>query len=95
MAKIAVELKRALARRAEQGTPGRTTPRIIARGDGWTVADVVCTAGPRDHPFEEQHTHHSIAIVLAGSFESSRSTAASGTFPTYSFTSRLSRSLSA
>lgn len=69
MVKIAVELERALARRAEHGTPGRTTPRIIARGDGWTVADVVCTCGPQDHPFEEQHTHYSIAIVVAGSFQ--------------------------
>ena len=69
MAKIAVEVERALARRREQGTPGRTMPRIIARGEGWTVADVVCTAGPRDRPFEEQHSHYSIAIVLAGSFQ--------------------------
>jgi len=69
LAKIAVELERALARRKEQGTPGRTTPRIIARGEGWTVADVVCTAGPPDRPFEEQHTHYAIAIVVAGSFQ--------------------------
>jgi len=69
LAKIAVELKRALVRRAEHGTPGQTTPRIIARGDGWTVADVVCTCGPRDRSFEEQHTHYAIAIVVAGSFQ--------------------------
>lgn len=69
MVKIAVELERALARRAVHGAPGRTIPRIIARGDGWTVADVVCTCGPQDHPFEEQHTHYSIAIVIAGSFQ--------------------------
>ena len=49
MAKIAVELKHALARRREDGTPGRTTPRVIGRGDGWTVADVVCISGPHDH----------------------------------------------
>ena len=69
MAKIAVELERALARRAEHGTPGHATPRIVARGDGWTVADVVCTSGPQDRPFEERHPHYSIAIVLAGSFQ--------------------------
>ncbi len=69
MAKVAVELERALARRAANGTSGRTTPRILARGDGWTVADVVCTCGPQDRPFEEEHTHYSIAIVLAGSFQ--------------------------
>jgi AraC-like DNA-binding protein len=69
LVKIAVELEQALARRAKEGTPGKTTPRIIARGDGWTVADVVCTCGPQDRAFEEQHTQYSIAIVVAGSFE--------------------------
>jgi AraC-like DNA-binding protein len=69
LAKIALALEDALARRKEDGTPGRTTPRIIACGDGWTVADVVCTSGPQDRPFEERHTHYTIAIVLAGSFQ--------------------------
>ena len=69
MAKIAVELEHALARRREDGTPGRTTARVIARGDGWTVADVVCTCGPQDHPYEERHSRYTIAIVLAGSFQ--------------------------
>jgi AraC family transcriptional regulator len=69
LAKIAVELKRALAYRAEHGTPGRAEPRPIAAGDGWTVADVVCTSGPQDRPFQEQHAHYAIAIVVAGSFE--------------------------
>jgi AraC family transcriptional regulator len=68
LAKIATELEHALARRREDGTPGRTTPRVIGRGDGWTVADVVCTCGPQDHPYEERHTRCTIAIVLAGSF---------------------------
>jgi AraC family transcriptional regulator len=69
LAKIAVELQHALERRKKRGTPGRTAPHIVARGDGWTVADVMCTCGPDDRPFEEQHTHYSIAIVLAGSFQ--------------------------
>ena len=56
MAKIADELDQALARRTEDGTTGQTTPRVIARGDGWTVADVLCTRGPHDRPFEERHT---------------------------------------
>jgi AraC family transcriptional regulator len=69
LAKIAVELQDALEHRRKQGAAGRTAPRSLARGEGWTVADVVCTCGPDDRPFQEQHTHYSIAIVLAGSFQ--------------------------
>jgi len=69
LAKIAAELQSALAHRKEHGTPGRAAARMIARGDGWTVADVVCTSGPQDRPFEERHTRYSIAIVVAGSFQ--------------------------
>ena len=43
--------------------------RTIAADDDWTVADVLCTSGPDDHPFEEQHSRYAIAIVLAGSFQ--------------------------
>jgi AraC-like DNA-binding protein len=42
---------------------------MLAAGDGWSVADVICTSGPHDRPFEEQHGGHTIAIVLAGSFQ--------------------------
>jgi AraC family transcriptional regulator len=69
LAKIAVELEHALARRRQDGTPGDTTPRFIAQGDDWAVADVMCTCGPRDHPYEERHARYAIAIVLAGSFQ--------------------------
>jgi len=69
LAKIAVELERALARRIVEGAAGRTTPRVVARGDGWSVADVICTSGPQDHAFEEQHSHFSVALVVAGSFQ--------------------------
>jgi AraC family transcriptional regulator len=48
--------------------------RLIASGDGWTVSDIVCTAGPRDHPFEEGHTQTSIAIVVGGTFQYRSST---------------------
>jgi AraC family transcriptional regulator len=68
LANIAVAVTEALARRKEGGTPGRTMPRVIASGDGWSVADVVCTSGPQDRPFEERHTRFTIAIVLAGTF---------------------------
>jgi AraC family transcriptional regulator len=69
LAKIAAELDRALARRALHGTPGRTTGRVLARGDGWVVEDVICTSGPADRPFEEQHSQVAIAIVVAGTFQ--------------------------
>ena len=41
----------------------------IARGDGWFVSDVVCTSGPEDRPFEEEHARDSIAIVVRGTFQ--------------------------
>lgn len=69
MAKIAVELDRALALREVNGAPGAATARRLAQGEGWTVSDVVCTSGPRDRPFEERHTDVSISIVGAGSFQ--------------------------
>lgn len=69
MGKIAVDLDRALARRAAQGTPGRTAGRLLARGDGWSVHDVICTLGPSDRRFEERHAETAIAVVVAGSFE--------------------------
>ncbi|HWY48040.1 MAG TPA: AraC family transcriptional regulator [Bryobacteraceae bacterium] len=69
MAKIAVELEHALARRALDGAAGQATARRIAQGHGWTVQDIVCTSGPQDRPFEEQHSGFSIAIVAAGSFQ--------------------------
>jgi AraC family transcriptional regulator len=45
------------------------SPRILAGGDGWTVADVVCTSGPQDRPYEERHERYAIAAVMAGSFQ--------------------------
>lgn len=42
--------------------------RILASGSGWNVADVVCSAGPADRPFEEQHSAVSISAVTAGMF---------------------------
>ena len=69
MAKIAVALEEALARRRLRGEAGRTSPRTLAAGEGWAVADVVCTSGPQDRAFEERHAHYSIAMVLAGTFQ--------------------------
>jgi AraC family transcriptional regulator len=69
LAKIAVELEQALARRAVNGAPGQARGRLLAQGDGWSVEDVVCTSGPQDRPFEEQYGHVAIAVVAAGSFQ--------------------------
>jgi AraC family transcriptional regulator len=69
LAKIALQLDRALARRRSHDEPGCARSSIVARGDGWSVADVICTSGPQDRSFEEQHTHYSIAVVVAGSFQ--------------------------
>jgi AraC family transcriptional regulator len=69
LAKIAAAVEQALARRTVSGGGGRPTSRLLARGDGWTVEDVVCACGPHDHPFEEQHSKVSIAVVVAGSFQ--------------------------
>ncbi|MGO9403430.1 MAG: helix-turn-helix transcriptional regulator [Terriglobales bacterium] len=70
MAKIAVELEQAVARRAAMGAAGgRPVGRVLAREEGWSVADLICTSGPQDRPFEEQHSQVSIAIVLAGTFQ--------------------------
>ena len=69
MGKIAADLQRALAHRAEGSGPGQTTARVLAQGDGWSITDVICTSGPRDRPFEERHAEFRIAVVVAGSFQ--------------------------
>ena len=51
--------------------------RTLAAGDGWSVHEVVCRAGPRDRPFEERHDGFSISAVVEGSF-TYRSEAGSG-----------------
>jgi AraC-like DNA-binding protein len=68
LAKIAHELNHALARRAA-GAEGRLSGRVLARGDGWIVEDVICTCGPDDRPFEERHSWVSMAMVVAGTFQ--------------------------
>ena len=70
MAKIAVELEQALARRAATGaTACHPTCHVLARGDGWAVEDLICASGPQDPIFEERHGSVSIAMVLAGTFQ--------------------------
>jgi len=69
LAKIAVALEQALELRATNGTAGFPSSRAVAAGDGWLVEDVVCTCGPGDRVYEEQHSHVRVAIVVAGSFQ--------------------------
>jgi AraC-like DNA-binding protein len=69
LAKIAADLERILAQCDAYGIPGQTTAHTLARGEGWQAEDLVCTSGPQDRPFEEQHDDVSIAIVVAGSFQ--------------------------
>jgi AraC family transcriptional regulator len=60
---------RALAQRLAAGTPGATNARVLARGTGWSVKDIVCTHDRHDRPFEERHGAISVALVLAGTFQ--------------------------
>lgn len=69
MAKIAVALQQALKERAITGAAGCATAHVLAHGEGWSVSDVICTSGPDDPVFEEQHTGDSIGIVVAGTFQ--------------------------
>jgi AraC family transcriptional regulator len=69
LAKIAVTLDDALTRRATHGGPGRVEARLLAKGEGWTVEDVMCSCGPHDRPYDEQHEHVAIAIVTSGTFQ--------------------------
>jgi AraC family transcriptional regulator len=67
LAKIAVTIEPGSGRATDsKGAPPR---QVLARGTGWSVADVVCCAGPRDRSFEEQHKDVDIAIVVQGSFQ--------------------------
>jgi len=64
-----VDLERALKQRADDGARGSVSGYVLARGEGWSVEDVICTHGPRDRSFEEQHSRVVIAIVAAGTFQ--------------------------
>jgi len=43
--------------------------KLLASGTGWRVSDVVCSSGPRDPCYVEQHTAYSIALVTDGNFQ--------------------------
>jgi AraC-like DNA-binding protein len=67
LAKIAANLKRLTP--GDDGAAGRLRTRVLAATDDWSVEDVTCTAGPRDAPFEEQHSCFRIALVGNGTFQ--------------------------
>ena len=69
MGKIAVESRPVLTQRDDGTAARRPARRLLAHGDGWSVWDVVCDAGPQDRPFEEQLSDVCIALVTAGSFQ--------------------------
>ena len=43
--------------------------KLLASGTGWSVNDFVCTSGPRDPCYVEQHRAFSIALVTDGNFQ--------------------------
>jgi AraC family transcriptional regulator len=68
LAKIAVEFPLRPGPSRGRAHPGPAR-RVLARGFGWCVSDVICAAGPHDRPFEEQLSDACVAIVLEGSFQ--------------------------
>jgi len=42
--------------------------RPLRQGQGWSVGEYLCTAGPDDRPFEERREEFSIAAVIEGTF---------------------------
>ena len=61
-------LAAALRQKVATGAAGTLNETRLAEGDGWRVADIVCTSGPHDHPFEERAGAVSVSLVLAGTF---------------------------
>jgi len=61
-------LASALAAKRRDGAPGGATAASVASGRGWRVLDVVCTSGPDDPAFEEQHDGVSLSLVTEGGF---------------------------
>ena len=56
------------AARALAPPDGALAKGRLAHGDGWSIHEVVCRAGPSDRPFEERHDGFSVSAVLDGSF---------------------------
>jgi AraC family transcriptional regulator len=74
LAKIAVDKASLHGCLALTSNCGSQKPRLLVAGNGWSIYDVLCTAGPKDRAFEEQHSRTSIAVVLSGTFQYRTST---------------------
>ncbi|HVY14763.1 MAG TPA: hypothetical protein VHB27_06025, partial [Rhodopila sp.] len=72
--------------------PAVPSVRLVAAGQGWRVAEVVCRAGPRDRPFEERHDWVTIAAVMTGTFTYRSGTYRSGTYRSGTYRSGTYRS---
>jgi AraC family transcriptional regulator len=59
---------RSVATRRARGERGAASIATIFQGEGWRLADIVCSADASDPSFEEQHDYVSIALVMAGAF---------------------------
>jgi AraC family transcriptional regulator len=59
---------RAVEARRARGERGAASVATIFQGEGWRIADIVCSADASDPSFEEQHDYVSIALVMAGAF---------------------------
>lgn len=68
---------RSVETRRARGERGTATVAPIFEGEGWRIADIVCSADASDPSFEEEHDYVSIALVMAGAF-AYRSSAGSG-----------------
>ena len=69
MAKIAAKADSIARLSGPEQAAGALSGRPLVDGQGWSVREVLCTAGPKDRPFEEQHSSPGIAIVTAGTFQ--------------------------
>lgn len=74
MVKIAVDNGSVARRPGLDREPKPPDAQLLAAGDGWTIHDVICTAGPADRAFEEQHSQSSVAVVVSGTFQYRTST---------------------
>jgi AraC family transcriptional regulator len=74
LAKIAVDKLPGTPSRPPDAERKSPDTYAIAAGDGWTICDVVCAAGPNHPVFEEQHSQASIAVVVNGTFQYRTST---------------------